>query len=75
IQESAGVNDDQVGSIVVGSRLITFRSELAQNSFGVNQGFWAAEADEADFWVHCSAMTGVVVLKGELVSGFPREVC
>ena len=36
IEESAGVNDDQVSSIIVGSGLIAFRSELAQNSFGVD---------------------------------------
>lgn len=48
IQETTGVDDYEVCAIVVRRRFVAFCLESAKYSFGIDERFWAAEADETD---------------------------
>ena len=42
IDETTGIHHHQVGTFEVGHSFVTIFRQLAQNSFGIDQGFWAA---------------------------------
>src|SRR5690606_18619277 len=49
VDEAAGVDHHHVGVIVFGRDLVALGAQLGQDAFGIDQGFRAAQADEADF--------------------------
>ena len=72
VDEAAGVDDNEVGVVVVFADGVAVGADLREDAFGIDQRFRAAEADETDgglVWglVHDD---GVVVKKGGDCSGF-----
>ena len=72
VDEAAGVDDDEVGVVVVFADGVAVGADLREDAFGIDQRFRTAEADKADgglVWglVHDD---GVVVKKGGDCSGF-----
>ena len=48
IDEAAGVHDDEVGAGIVGHDVVAFGAQARQDLLGIDEGFRAAEGDEAD---------------------------
>ena len=49
IDEAAGVDYHHVGILVGGHDLVALHAQLGEDAFGVDSGFRATKADEADF--------------------------
>jgi hypothetical protein len=48
INEAAGVDDDQIGIIVIWGNFVTLGAQAGKDQFGVGTGFRAAQADKAN---------------------------
>jgi hypothetical protein len=48
VDETAGVDDDEVGAGVVGRGLIALGAQLGEDAFGIDERFRTAERDEPD---------------------------
>ena len=48
VDEAAGVDDDQVGPLVLRGNAVAFGTQLGDDAFGIDQGLGAAQRDEAD---------------------------
>ena len=49
VEEAAGVDEHDVGAGIVARERIALRAQRRQDAFGIDEGLWAAEADQADF--------------------------
>src|SRR6185437_1170314 len=49
VEKAAGVDEHDVGALVVARKRIALRAERGQDAFGIDKGLGAAEADQADF--------------------------
>jgi hypothetical protein len=47
IDEAAGIHHDEVGGAIAGRDLIPFGAQAREDTFGIDQGFGASQADEA----------------------------
>ncbi len=52
VDESTGVDHDQVGFVISGDDLVALDPELSEYAFGINQGLRAPEADESNLAGH-----------------------
>ena len=50
IQEAAGVDDDQVGAVMLAGDLVAFGAQPCDDALGIDQRLGAPEADETDAW-------------------------
>ena len=48
VEETAGVDDDDVGAVMPPGDLVAFRSQMRDDPLAVDQGLRAAEADEGN---------------------------
>src|ERR1700745_1141569 len=49
VEEAAGVEDDQIGAIVLARELVTLGAQARDDALGIDQCLRAAERDKADF--------------------------
>jgi len=49
IEEAAGVDDDDVGAVVLARQLVALRSQPGDDALGIHQRLGAAERNKADF--------------------------
>ena len=49
VDETASVDDDDIGRVVAGHDFVTLHAQLGEDAFGVDQRLGAAETDESDF--------------------------
>ena len=50
IQEAAGVDDDEIGAVMLARDLVALGAQPGDDALGIDQRLGAAEADEADAW-------------------------
>ena len=50
IQEAAGVDDDQVGAVMLARDLVAFGAQPRDDALGIDERLRASEADETDAW-------------------------
>ena len=50
IEEAAGVDDDEVGAVMLAGDLVALGAQARQDPLGIDQRLRAAEADETDAW-------------------------
>ena len=68
VDESTGIDYDNVGVVVVGRDGVAFGSQLRKNTFGIYQRLGAAQADKTDFggahdypcWALCPVMATIL---------------
>ena len=48
VEKAAGVDDHDIGAVVVGRDLVALGAQLREDALGIDQGLGAAERDEAD---------------------------
>jgi hypothetical protein len=51
VDETAGVDDDDIGGAVARHDFVAFHAQLGEDAFGVHERLGAAEAHEADFGI------------------------
>ena len=49
VEEAAGVDDDDVGAVVLARELVALRAQLRDDALGIHQRLGAAERNKADF--------------------------
>ena len=49
VEEAAGVDDHEVGALVLARELVALRAQPRDDALGIDQRLRAAERDEADF--------------------------
>ena len=50
IEEAAGVDDDQIGAVMLARDLVAFGAQARDDALGIDQRLRASEADETDAW-------------------------
>ncbi len=50
IQEAAGVDDDQVGAVVLARDLVALGAQAREDALGIDERLRATETDETDAW-------------------------
>ena len=48
IEEAAGVDDDEIGAVVLARDLVAFGAQPREDALGIDERLRASEADEAD---------------------------
>src|ERR1700761_9252766 len=49
VEEPAGVDDDDIGAVMLARELITLRPQARDDALGIHQGLGATERNKADF--------------------------
>ena len=49
VEKAAGVDDDEIGAIMLASQLIAFRAQPRDDALGIHQRLGASERNKADF--------------------------
>jgi hypothetical protein len=49
VEEAAGVDDDDVGAVVLAGEFVTFGPQARDDALGIHQGLRASQRDKGDF--------------------------
>ena len=49
VEEAAGVDDDDIGAVMLARQLIAFRAQPRDDALGIHQRLGASQGDKADF--------------------------
>ena len=50
VEEAAGVDDDEIGAVVLARELVALRAQPRDDALGIDQRLGASERNKADFW-------------------------